>query len=155
MKRSRRKTRVTMSQRLLAWVLMIMLAALVWVVLETSAQAAYETVTAPLGRVPKAEGNGTQEKEKQSAARSDVRTMDPIPPWENEQMQHGYPWATITGFRVNLRTGPGTEYKSVAQWGVGTAVEVVRVEGSWAECLHWAHLGRTVWICTDYLEFVE
>lgn len=121
MKRSRRKTRVPMSQRLLAWVLMIMLAAFLWVALETSAQA----------------------------------SVEPIPPWENEQMQHGYPWATITGSRVNLRTGPGTEYKSVAQWGVGTAVEVVRVEGNWAECLHWAHLGRTVWICTDYLEFVE
>ena len=121
MKRSRKKTRVPMSQRLLAWLLMIMLAALVWVVLETGAQA----------------------------------SVDPIQPWENPEMQHGYPWATITGSRVNLRTGPGTEYKSVAQWGVGTAVEVVRVEGDWAECLHWAHLGRTVWICTDYLEFVE
>lgn len=120
-KRKPRKPRIPLSQRLTAWLLMILLVALVWVLLAGNAAEAVE----------------------------------PIAPWENEQLQHGYPWATITGNQVNMRTGPGTKYKSVAQWGVGTAVEVVRVEGSWAECLHWAHLDSTVWICTDYLEFVE
>ena len=120
-RRKPRKPTIPLSQRLLAWVIMILTVALVWVLLEGNA----------------------------------VADVSPIPPWENEQMKHGYPWATITGSRVNMRTGPGTEYKSVAQWGVGTAVEVVRVEGEWAGCLHWAHLDRTVWIHTDYLDMVE
>lgn len=66
----------------------------------------------------------------------------------------GLPWGTVIAFDVNFRTGPGTEYPSLFQWGYGHAVEIIREVDGWYEVHCWVS-DRTVWVKNDYIKVHE
>lgn len=56
---------------------------------------------------------------------------------------------SVTGSRANMRRGPGTDYRKVAQLTEGTQVEVLDRRGAWVE-LRDIETGRTGWMA-DWL----
>lgn len=55
----------------------------------------------------------------------------------------------ITASILNVRKGPGTNYKVIGQVKKGKSYKIGRVQGNWAD-IYWGNSGG--WICTDYVK---
>lgn len=67
-----------------------------------------------------------------------------------EYPQTEYQWATVNGWKVNFRGGPGKDYPILEQSSMGAGVEVIKVQDGWAKCWCWQST-EPVWICGEYL----
>lgn len=119
-KRKPRKAFVTRRQRLTAWLILLLATALA-VALVWPAQALQQHYS--------------------GAAMHD---------WLRQMYPDGLPWGTINARKVNFREGPGKGYDVVAQWGVGTAVEVMGEQDGWYQVLHWAE-PYPMWVWHEYV----
>lgn len=63
-------------------------------------------------------------------------------------------WATVNGWKVNFRGGPGKDYPILEQWSMGAGVEVMEVQDGWAKVMRYTH-PYPMYVWAEYLDFVD
>lgn len=71
-----------------------------------------------------------------------------------EYPETAYQWATVNGWKVNFRGGPGMDYPILEQWSMGAGVEVMEVVDGWAKVMRYTH-PYPMYVWAEYLDFVD
>lgn len=58
---------------------------------------------------------------------------------------------TSSGIGLNIRRGPGIDYRRVGGLSDGTVVEVLDTDYSYYDDYEWGHIGSGEWVATDYV----